>query len=92
MEYNSRMAAIETSVPISISDATLRFDRKEKMPRYAAAQIPEVWIVDIQQQQIEQYSQPNQGIYEKKDVRKIDDEIKSLGSPTIAIEVKRLFV
>jgi Uma2 family endonuclease len=77
---------------IEVSDSTIAFDRNEKLPRYAAAQIPEAWIVDTEKQQIEQYSHPNQGRYEKSNVWKIDDVIKSLGSPQIVIEVKKLFV
>jgi Uma2 family endonuclease len=76
---------------IEVSDTTLKFDREEKLPRYAKAGIPEIWLVDVDQQQIEQYSQPNQGVYEKKGVRKINDEIQSLGSPTISLAVMGLF-
>jgi Uma2 family endonuclease len=76
---------------IEVSDSTLEFDRAEKTPRYAKAGIPELWIVDLKQQQIEQYSQPNQGKYDKKVVCKVTDEIRSLGSPIIAIQVGKLF-
>jgi Uma2 family endonuclease len=77
---------------IEVSDSTIQFDRNEKIPRYAAAGIPEAWLVDTTLQQIEQYSRPNQGRYEKSDVWKIDQEIRSLGSPQIVIAVGRLFV
>lgn len=76
---------------VEVSDSTIRLDREEKLPRYAAARISEAWIIDVEAQQIEQYSEPSQGVYEKKVVRKIDDEIRSLGSPTIVIQVGKLF-
>lgn len=91
-EYaDSHPSSDDVLLLVEISDSTLRFDREEKLPRYAAAQIPEVWIVDVQQQQIEQYSAPNQGIYEKKEVCKLGDEIRSLGSPAILIQAGKLF-
>jgi Uma2 family endonuclease len=81
----------DTLLLIEVSDSTLRYDREEKTPRYAAAGIPEVWIVDVEHQQIEQYSRPNQGRYEKSDVWKIDQEIRSLGLPQVMISVGKLF-
>lgn len=76
---------------IEVCDIPLEQDRTEKLPRYAAADIPETWLVDLEKQQIEQYSQPNQGLYERKEVRKLNDEIRSLGTPPLIIAVKSLF-
>jgi Uma2 family endonuclease len=76
---------------IEVCDISLEQDRTEKLPRYAAAGISETWLVDLEKQQIEQYSQPNQGLYERKEVRKLNDEIRSLGTPPLIIAVKSLF-
>jgi Uma2 family endonuclease len=43
---------------IEISDTTLRYDRDVKLPRYAAAGIPEVWIVDLQRRRVTTYRDP----------------------------------
>lgn len=43
---------------IEIADSSLHYDREEKLPRYASAAIPEVWIIDVKQHMIEQYTQP----------------------------------
>ena len=32
---------------VEVADSSLRYDRIEKMPRYAAAGIPEAWLVDV---------------------------------------------
>ncbi len=48
---------------IEIADASLDFDREEKLPRYAQANISEVWIVDVNRQIIEQYTEPLRGEY-----------------------------
>jgi Uma2 family endonuclease len=46
---------------IEVSDISLDYDRDQKLPRYAASNIAEVWIVDVDQQVVEQYLQPMQG-------------------------------
>jgi Uma2 family endonuclease len=48
---------------IEVSDTTIDFDRNEKAARYAAAGIPECWIVDLQNQLIEAHTSPADGIY-----------------------------
>ncbi len=48
---------------IEVADSTVAYDRGEKIPRYAAAGIPEVWLLDLPQQMIEQYTVPARGQY-----------------------------
>jgi Uma2 family endonuclease len=48
---------------VEVSDTTLRYDRVEKLPLYAMAGVPEVWIVDVNAPLIEQYHTPVAGIY-----------------------------
>ncbi len=43
--------------------STERFDREVKGPRYAAAGIPEVWIVLPERGRVERYWQPEGGQY-----------------------------
>jgi Uma2 family endonuclease len=49
---------------IEVADSTLQYDRKVKLPLYARAGIPEVWIVDVNGQRLTRYSQPEDGIYQ----------------------------
>lgn len=41
---------------IEVSDTTLGYDRRVKVPLYAAAGIPETWIVDVKRRRISRYS------------------------------------
>ena len=41
---------------IEVSDATVAFDKNVKLPLYARAGIPEVWIVNLPDRLIEAYS------------------------------------
>jgi Uma2 family endonuclease len=43
---------------VEVADTTLDYDRGVKLPRYAAAGIPEVWIVNVQAGEIEVYRAP----------------------------------
>jgi len=48
---------------IEVSDTTLEYDRKVKVPLYAAAGIPEAWVVNIAEESIEVYGDPEGGEY-----------------------------
>jgi Uma2 family endonuclease len=43
---------------VEVADATLKFDRMEKASEYAAAGIPEYWIVNLVDRQIEVHRHP----------------------------------
>jgi Uma2 family endonuclease len=51
-------------VVIEVSDSTLEYDRKVKIPLYAAAGIPEAWLVNLPEERIEIYSDPAGGEYQ----------------------------
>jgi Uma2 family endonuclease len=48
---------------IEVADATLEYDIAVKLPRYAAAGIPEYWIADLRNNVLIIYSQPTDGSY-----------------------------
>jgi Uma2 family endonuclease len=48
---------------IEVSDSTLSKDRTVKLPLYAAAGIPELWIVNLMDKQIEIYTEPHGNEY-----------------------------
>ncbi|MDP9372657.1 MAG: Uma2 family endonuclease [Chloroflexota bacterium] len=56
-------AAADVQLIIEVSDTTLAYDRNRKVPLYAAAGIPEVWIVDVAGGAIERYTEPREGAY-----------------------------
>ncbi len=48
---------------IEVADTSLAFDREEKIPLYAGAGIPEVWLVDLVDKSLSVYRQPAPGGY-----------------------------
>lgn len=51
---------------IEVADTTIYYDRDEKLPRYAQALLREVWIVDVHNEQVEQYTDCYNGQYRSK--------------------------
>jgi hypothetical protein len=37
---------------IEVADTSIEYDRSEKLPRYAVAQIAEIWLVDVSSQAV----------------------------------------
>ena len=48
---------------VEVSDSTLRYDRDVKMSLYAAADVPEVWLVNLRDGWIESNTQPTKDGY-----------------------------
>jgi Uma2 family endonuclease len=48
---------------VEVADSSLRYDRKVKLPLYAEHGVPEVWIVDLEQREIEVWRDPADGRY-----------------------------
>jgi Uma2 family endonuclease len=52
-----------TLLVVEVSDTTLAYDRDIKLPLYAEAGLPEVWIVNLQARQVAVYREPKGTAY-----------------------------
>ncbi len=75
---------------IEVSDSTLRYDRDVKIPLYAKNGIPEVWLLDIQNRQLEIYREPINGVYQQRDCRRTG-KIAPILCPDAVIDLAELF-
>ncbi len=73
---------------IEVSDSTLKYDQTTKLSLYAENQISEVWIVNIQDQQLEIYREPDGSNYLQTLILKDLEAIAPLAFPEIKISVK----
>ncbi len=48
---------------VEVADSSQRTDREQKIPLYARAGLPEVWLVDLPRDVIEVYREPAAGAY-----------------------------
>jgi Uma2 family endonuclease len=60
---SARPTAADILLVIEVADSSLESDRMVKLPLYAQAGIPEVWIVSLTEDHIEVYTQPENGAY-----------------------------
>ena len=51
---------------IEVADSSLETDRQAKLPIYAAAGIPEYWIVNLEERQLEVFQAPEEKTYRSK--------------------------
>lgn len=58
----------DTLLLIEVANTSASTDRTDKLPRYAAAGIPEVWIINIKRRVIEQYTQPDGDEYSNRKI------------------------
>jgi Uma2 family endonuclease len=58
-EYGGEIpSATDVVLLIEVADSSIDYDRNRKLPRYAAAGIPESWLGDVTAQTIARYSDP----------------------------------
>lgn len=75
---------------IEVADSTLQKDRSIKAPIYVAAAIPEYWIVNVVEQQLEVYRNPTSEGYKEQSVFSLNDTVEAM-QIDFAVELKRLF-
>jgi Uma2 family endonuclease len=82
---------------VEISDTTLRFDRGRNGTHYAAAGVPDYWIVNLDQRQLEVYrdpqpdpSKPGRWRYQTQNTLSPPDTISPLQLPTATVTVASL--
>jgi Uma2 family endonuclease len=72
---------------IEVSDSTLRFDRSQKARLYATYGIPEYWIINLIDNCLEVYRQPQDGDYQDKSILSKTDSLNLLVLPDIRVAV-----
>ena len=75
---------------LKTADSSIDYDRTEKLPRYAAAAIPEVWIVDGGAQTVEQHTQPRSGRYRTVHVLEPGETLIAAALPDVALSVEQI--
>jgi len=75
---------------IEVSHTTVRYDRK-KARLYAASQVPEYWIVNLEQQRLEVYRELLADGYGFTRIFALTEEIQPVHWPEITFKVSDLF-
>ena len=74
-------SAGDVLLAIEVADTSASYDREVKVPLYAQAGIPEVWLIDLQEGRIEVYARPQGNAYQQRVEVAANDPFTS---PTVA--------
>lgn len=89
--YDARLPeARDVLLLIEVSDTTLKYDQQTKLPLYAANQIPECWIVNLREEQLEIYRDPTPSGYQQQLILKDTETVSPQSFPDVAIAVSEL--
>ena len=75
---------------IEVSDSTFVYDRRVKVPLYAAAGIPEVWITDLKGGRVICFSELHDGRYQLVTQARRGEQLTSRYLPAITFAVDKI--
>lgn len=76
--------------PDYYADTSLEYDRDEKLPRYAEAMIPEVWLIDLDHDTIERYIRPIRRRYAEAVTYQRDEQFTTTLLTPLAVVVNTI--
>ena len=88
--YDGRWTPQDVLLVVEVSDTTLKYDREVKLPRYAVAGIPEVWIADVNENVLLVYREPVGDRYKTGLTFHRSDSVSPLAFPDSVFKVEEL--
>ena len=90
--FSGKPKAQDVYLLIEVASASLLFDRRVKLPLYARAGVPEVWIVKVQERELEVYRNPRGEDYAERQILQPTDRISLLAFPDVEIPLSEVFI
>ena len=81
----------EVLLLIEVADSSLEFDMGEKADLYAAAGVPDYWVVNLPGRCVEVFRQPTAGKYAEHATHSMGREIQPLAFPEVVLSTTELF-
>jgi Uma2 family endonuclease len=75
---------------VEVADSSLRLDRERKVPIYARAEVPEVWLVDLASNLITIYRDPAAGTYRTILQARRGDVVSPQALPAVHLEIEAI--
>lgn len=85
--YRNHPRAPDALLVIEVADTSLAYDRDVKVPLYARAGIPEVWLVNLPANRIDVHRQPFAGRYSDIRAASRGDLLTPVHFPNVALAV-----
>jgi Uma2 family endonuclease len=76
---------------VEVSDTTLRYDRDVKVPLYARHGVPEVWVLDVQNDVLLVYGDLREGKYERQAAFERPASAAVTRLPSLTVDLTPLF-
>lgn len=76
---------------IEVADTTLTYDREVKIPLYARAGIPEVWLLDLQKRWVTVYREPSADGYRQMRRPLSSETLSPQQAPELVVRIDELF-
>ncbi|MGA1623152.1 MAG: Uma2 family endonuclease [Synechocystis sp.] len=76
---------------IEVADSSLIYDQTVKIPLYAQFKIPEVWLINLNQRQLDCYQNPLHNTYQNKTTFYPDQMISPRAFPGLALPLQQIF-
>ncbi|MBI1743693.1 Uma2 family endonuclease [Candidatus Acetothermia bacterium] len=75
---------------VEVADTTANYDRRVKLPFYARAGIIEIWLIDLEVQQIEVYREPSAKGYRQTQVVERGQSLKIQAFPDVELKANEI--
>jgi Uma2 family endonuclease len=76
---------------VEVADTTQRYDRQVKLPLYARHGIPEVWLVDLEENAMEVFREPSADGYRQAERLADLTAVPVAGLPGLSVDLRELF-
>lgn len=88
---NAHPTSADVLLLIEVSDTTLKFDLGQKLSLYAQHGITEVWVVDLENNQLHQMREPDGASYRTATIMKAPQIAAVSALPDVHVELAALF-
>ena len=85
--YEELPTAADVLLVIEVADTSQEYDRSVKLPLYAAAGIPELWLIDLAAATVERHTDPGKGYYRLTVLALRGESLSSAVLPDLTIAV-----
>jgi len=75
---------------VEVADTSADYDRSVKIPLYARVGIPETWLVDLTEKQVEIYREPSASGYKEKRTAGLKESLSPLALPNVSVKVREI--
>lgn len=79
-------AVAAVALLVEVSRTTFRKDSKFKRDIYAAAGVPEYWVVDVNKTEVHRFAHPINGVYTAEPPVPLAGELRSLTMPDLIVD------